>query len=462
MRFRQLLSTGSRTVRASLHSPGAASWAWINERRDGGTGLGWAVVGAAAGLLGVAIVAMWVLSSYFGVDVAGSISFPGADGWCDTATVGLGVHCFGDFSAIRFDSLFAAPNAVEAVYPLSTRLVRLPFFLIDRVAGFQTALVAYVVVSGVCILAPLFWAVKEARWSLKPVVVVAVGVGTAPFLFLMDRGNIIALIVPALFFALLGLVRDRPWMVAIAVIVASSVKPQFALLGFALLALRHWWPALVSLGGSIAIVILPFGLLGQGAVGGVSGWLHAASGWAKGHDLSTGWPTNASFPRVIYLLGHLGDAGNLKEAAAHDELIATIVAAVVCGLVTLVLLVAGRGLPPLALGIGFTTMASLAVPVSYGYYLVFAIPVVAIVFRLGLKGWLDLRSARVAAILLSVAIVLGLTPLLIPLASGTQSIAVSLVPILAAYAWLAFLVALAIWGALSLRRTVQSNLGLGG
>lgn len=46
----------------------------------------------------------------------------------------------------------------------------------------------------------------------------------------LDRGNLLELVVPLLRLALDGLVRDSPWVVALATAAAASINPQLALL----------------------------------------------------------------------------------------------------------------------------------------------------------------------------------------------------------------------------------------
>lgn len=414
---------------------------------DDGSRLGRGIIGALGALLGLAAAVAWVLGAYLKVDVAAALSFNSQDGWCAAPNEGVGIHCWGDFSSIRFESFTSEPSAPEAVYPLASRLVRLPFLAVTDIAGFQAALITFVVVSALCVVSPLVWAVRRAPWSTKPLVVTVAGIATAPTMMLLDRGNILALAVPLLLIALVGLVRDTPLTVALATIAAASIKPQFALIGAGLLALHHWRAAALTFAGSVVLVVAPYLLQGDRWVTAVADWLHAASTWSASQPLSASWPNNISLPHVLYLVTHAGpwrSSPVVSGLADRDYLIASVGVAVV---VVAVVVLAGRSLPPLASGASLLAVACLVSPLTYAYYAIFMVPVVAVVFRHGVDDWpRATRLDRSMPVLLAVALVLGLSPLLVPLGATLTPPTVSLLPLLSTGAWAVFLVTLAIWG----------------
>lgn len=418
----------------------------------GGSRFGWNIVGILMGFLGLSLVVAWVLGSYFRLDVAAMISFRGNDGACSLPREGVGLHCWGDFAAIRFSALTSPPQGPEAVYPISSRILRIPFFAISSIGGFQASLFAFVIASAACVISPLVWAVQHTPWALKFVVVTAAGVATAPFLMVVDRGNVLGLIVPMLFLSLLGLVSEKPWIVTIAVVVAASVKPQFALLSVVLLALRHWRPAMTALGGSIAIVVVPYLVLGGKSLQGISDWLDAARGWSGTQPLSVGSPGNISLPRALYLVVHSGPWRDAPLLSTVTDSTYTATCWALLAVIVSILVYSGRHLPPLALGVCFLTISSLALPLTFAYYAVFMIPVIAIIFRLGLDDWpAKTLWDRVVPVLLSAALVLGLSPLLVPLGASLTPPVASLLPVLSTCFWAAFLGAVAIWGLLRMQ-----------
>jgi len=411
---------------------------------DGASRLGSTITGTLAALLGVAVPVAWILGSYLRIDISTVLSTSGDDGWCTLGQEGIGVHCWGDFSAIRFSSFNSTPSGPEAVYPLASRLVRLPFLALSDIAGFQAALITFVVVSALCVLSPLIWAVRRTPWAAKPVVVTVAGVATAPAIMLLDRGNILALTVPLMLLALLGLVRDSPWMVAVATIAASSIKPQLVLIGVGLLALHHWRAAAVTFLGSGAVLTAPYFVLGDHWYTGLTEWLQAASRWSANQPLSTIWPNNISLPHVLYLVAHTGPWHSLSVVRGSVDRDYLVASAAIGAVVVAVIALSGRKLPRLASGVALLALACVCSPLTYAYYGVFMLPVFAIVYRYGVEDWpRETRLDRTMPVLLASAVVLGLSPLIIPLGGSPTA---SLLPVLSTGAWAIYLGALSVWG----------------
>lgn len=417
--------------------------ALAGEISDGASRLGWAVVGVLAPLLGVAVLASWIYSSYADIDVPASFGQVGNDGGC---AHGLGVHCWSDFAATRYASMFAPPSIWEILYPPSARVLRVPFFAIDQWFGEQAGLITYSAVAILCLLGPIVWAVRHIPWTSKPVVLVVAGVATTPFLFAWDRGNVLILTVPFLFLATWAFVRDRPWLVAACVIVISMVKPQFVVVGFVLVAVRAWWPAVVAIVGSGLAIVLSFFLYGPAWWSELRGWVDNTLDFSA-RELSWDWPTNISLAHALRWLSEAGPWGALIDLpdAAYSRS-----AFVILGVVALIVLIVGRRLPRLLIATVFLAIPCIALGTSFGYYAVFVFPVFAILFRDGLRGW-PARGALRATLVWSVvaALVASLTTLLLPAGpplAPTPSIVVygSAFPVLGVLAWCVHLIAIAV------------------
>ena len=420
------------------------------ERRPGdpsgflGSPFGAAMLGVLSTLLGVSVVTAWVLASYFKVDIPRLLSFDSADGWCDPARDGVGQHCFGDWAVIRVPSLTADGLTAESVYPLSARLVRLPFMALDALAGQRATLLVFLAVSVVCLLLPAWWAARPVRWELRPVVIAVLGLITAPVLMVLDRGNILGLAIPFCFLAVLGLVQDRPLMVVVGTIAAASIKPQFALLAFGLVAPRHWRWALGAAAGSVAIVLLPFAMYGSRALVRLEAWINGVGNWSASLRLDDPSHTVVSAPRALWLLKHPSSWGTWDAALpSYASTLYLAMAVALAVLVVVLLLIAGRRTSPFLVASALLAVASLVTPLAFAYYQVFAVVVVALAFRLPpeVSGVGD-RSApwpdKVVTITLGCALALGLTPLAVPIGVAPTS----LVPVLSTLAWLCFLVVL--------------------
>src|SRR5262249_22599064 len=79
-----------------------------------------------------------------------------------------------------------------------------------------------------------------ARGLERLVVFVALGAAAIPAWMTIDRGNSVGFVVPIALVFLVALCRRRWGLVAIMVVLAALVKPQFAVLAVALFAARQW------------------------------------------------------------------------------------------------------------------------------------------------------------------------------------------------------------------------------
>ncbi len=409
------------------------------------------IIGALAALLGVTVVINWMLASYTDVDVAGSLSTLGQDAWCTPGSVGLGWHCWGDYTGIVFSSLTDAPRGAEIVYPLGTRLVRLPFLAAQTLWGVQAGLVLFLLVGFLCLALPLAWALRSKPWPTRAVEFTVACVATAPFLIVLDRGNMLVLAVPLLMAFLIALIRDQQWVLVGAVVAASTVKPQFAVLALALVTLRHWRAFGVSIAGVLVAFAVPYALLGGDGYLAFRDWVRESGTWTREHLVSLDWPTNLSFAHAVNSwvtsLAHVDPDGL--------ESISRIAAFLGAGVVLAILAVRGDRLPRIVTGAAFLCLVSLTLPTSYGYYGVFAIPIAAVILRRNADGtaWVP-RPRPIPAAALAGAVVLTLTPLILPrppvltTPSGDAFLIGSWTPLLATTAWMLFL-AIVVVGALT-------------
>jgi len=446
-------------MRAAVHSDWRPGDIFFGASRAG-----WATIGILGLLLGPAILVAWVLSSYLQVEVPASMSFVGNDGWCDRS-VSVGVHCWGDYSSIHFATLRGTPSDPEAVYPLSTRLLRLPFFAAESLLGFRVGLLLFVIVSAICILLPVLWSVRSTPWFAKGVVLSIVGLGSAPFLILWDRGNVLALTVPFLLLAVVALIRDRPWLAVVAIVIASSAKPQLALLAVALVAARAWVPAVVAGAASVGVVVGSFFAFSSSGWAAMLEWIRSAGEWSASQSLDQDWPVNISGSRALYLVAEAIPGSGQWLPGVPDSVFTLLVFALF-GITTLAIAAAGRSMPPFASAIAMLAIACLASPLSYAYYGVFALVVVAIMIRDGFVGWPTKRPlGKILIVSLIAALVLSLTPLVVPLGgtvvpeTGPPRVVVSLLPILGTGAWLIFLAAVAAWSITELRNRFRVKRG---
>ena len=142
------------------------------------------------------------------------------------------------------------------------------------------------------------------------------------------------------------------------------------------------------------------------------------------------WPTNSSLSKGIYWIEYLSRLVLGKETSRSwtdsHQWLATLI---LVGIIFILAFFARKKIEPIFIGITFVAVASMVTPVSWSYYLVFAIPIAALVVRDPLKsfssslefqGILDGTaklswSEKVAFILLLMSTLLTLTRVLTPI-----------------------------------------------
>lgn len=331
----------------------------------------------------------FVLTQYYSVDVLSSILYPAQDCWLGLPT-NIGRHCFNDYTIVIAAGMrpnpwvpleFSHPVLAPIRYPAAGMVPQVAFGLLGKwLSAPRLGLLGYLLVLTIAVLTPAVWAARGARGLERLVVFVACGAVAVPAWFAVDRGNSVGFVVPIALAYLVALSRQRWGLVAAMVVLAALVKPQFAVLGVALLVGRQWR------------------LTGVAVIGGVATNLAAYLLWPRDfpqtilqsvHNLPANDASsvvelnNVSFARLLLAIPDTiaaSNSGGTVQAgflAAPRALLGYGILAVVAASV----LALGRRIPPVAAGIVLLATASLSETVSYPYYLVFALPIAALVVR---------------------------------------------------------------------------------
>ena len=212
---------------------------------------------------------LWVYGSYFKGDPYSYISFAGEDGWCDPTSEALGVHCFGDYSAIRFTGFLDQVSGPESVYlPLSriaTFFVSIPISLLGFQIGItlSAVLIYFILVGGT---------IRLTDGKISPMMGLYLGL-CLPVVVAVDRLNTIWLAYLLLLAALAT--SKRTYFPIILVLLAALVKPIFCLFVYPFLPmiLRKYGfrKSLLNLSGIMYLYLLSIYL------------------WLKAVNLSSGW-----------------------------------------------------------------------------------------------------------------------------------------------------------------------------
>ncbi|WP_006247525.1 hypothetical protein [Mycolicibacterium tusciae] len=336
-----------------------------------------------------------VLVQYFSVDAPSSmLAFSYADCFLDWG-MNIGRHCFSDYTIpVGFGMrpnpwdpypLFMPPTYQPASsnYPAAGMVPQVAFGLLGKWLGMPLlGLLAYLLALTIAVFIPAVWAARGARGLERIVVFVACGAVAIPAWAVIDRGNSIGFVVPITLVFLVALCRQRWGLVAVMVVLAALVKPQFVVLAVVLLAARQWRMTGLAVVGATASNVVAYLLWPQDFPGTIVQSARNVLGFS-GFDTGLG-PANVSFTRAILLIPDTVAAlssgtGQPPEGflAGPRSILGYAILIVVVGSV----LALGRRMPPVMAGIVLLATASLFPAVSLRYYLVFALPIAALIAR---------------------------------------------------------------------------------
>ena len=345
-------------------------------------------------LVGITAPIFWMLSSYFKIDIAASLIFRGDDGWCDPATQGLGVHCFGDFS-----ERWLVGNAKDLPWGGNLELSPIGPF-ITFTANRAATLIAPQVVLGIVVISYALMMLIPAvisswRYSLTTKFIVLSGFGllTYPFLAALDRLNNVAFLAPILLLYLVALCKAHYNLVVLSVVLASAVKPQLMLLVIALIAMREWRRSLVAIMGGISTVALLVVAAGKFDLDRIRQYISAIMSYKAdfgSSNIETVLTPNISISHAMYQISQYLDpllihvtGGRLSPSELIKEHSSLIQIAVLL-LVTGVLSVYGAMYGSIYLGSVVICLSCLVLGDYVGaYYLIFAIPIAAVLLKFG-------------------------------------------------------------------------------
>ncbi|OBI89840.1 glycosyltransferase family 87 protein [Mycobacterium asiaticum] len=335
----------------------------------------------------------FVLTQYFSVDVISSLLYFPEDCWRDWGAK-IGRHCFSDYiwqadAALRADPwkpypVFLPPDyrPYNNPYSAAATVPHAAFGLLGKLLGSaRLGLLAYLLALTVAVLSPAVWAARGARGLERVVVFVTCGVAAIPAWTVIDRGNSLGFLVPIALVFLIALQRRRWGLVALMIVLASLVKPQFAVLVFALFAARQWrWGGIAAIGGVVTNVAA-YLLWPQDFPGTVLQSVHNALG--SGSFQALVLHVNVSFGRGLLLIPDAIKA-NASGGVVPEGYLAGLrsqIGYVVLLVIVISVLALGRRISPAMVGIVLLSAASLFPALSHRYYLVFVLPVAALIVR---------------------------------------------------------------------------------
>ncbi|GAB3015117.1 DUF2029 domain-containing protein [Mycobacterium bourgelatii] len=382
----------------------------------------------------VSAVTAYVLIQCYSVDVVSTLLLAPQDCFLDWERIGR--HCFSDYAMIATagvqpkpaDYLIALPPDYRPTAMGTWAPARLPYMLFAFPAHLlgvpRLGLVTYLVGLAAAVLSPAIWAARGAQGLERIVVFVALGVAAIPGWGALDRGNSTGFIVPIALVFLVSLIRQRWGLVTLMVILAVLIKPQFAVLGAVLLAARQWRWAGIGIVGVAISNVFAFLLWPQGFPGTIMQSIHNIvefnNSFGGLHDTR-----NVSFGRALMLIPDSIKSYQTGGKIPGDFLAGprTMVGFAVLVVVVIAVLSLGRRIPPPMVGIVLLATATFSPAYSAYYYLVFVLPVAALIVRApdgppgtGIFNWpaTGAHGRRVIGICLSFAAALGIVHIALP------------------------------------------------
>lgn len=346
-------------------------------------------------LLGTAISAatVFILIQYYGVDALSSLFYVPQDcmaNWGEN----VGRHCFSDYAlpagfgmrANPWDPypVYLPPDFKPAMnnYPAAGMLPHLIFGLLGQLLSApRVGLFGYLFALTVACLTPAVWSARGARGMEQVVVFLVCGAAAVPVWMAVDRGNSVGFVVPIALALLVALCRRRWGLVAIMAVLAALVKPQFALLVVALFAARQWRLGCAAAVGTIMSNLAAYVLWPRDFPHTIIQSIHNTFGY--GSPTATVNGGNVSFGKGLLTIPDTIKGFELGGPVPDSFLAGprSTIGYAVLAVVVVSVLVLGERIPPVMTGIVLLATASLFPPLSCRYYLVFVLPVAALVLR---------------------------------------------------------------------------------
>ena len=226
--------------------------------------------------LGICFVMGWFITFYMQIPTSQILSASAADSFLPhgiSLSPAIGIHYFTDFEAFVLHGRYStSPYSPHAIF--STAYGPLAIFIAkvcDTIVGWPGAVFLFLSTSAALFIAAVYRLVGR---TLPALLLGLLLLFTGPSIISMDRGNFDYLM--AGFFVLFcyGLLRDRPLLTIIPLIVVASIKCYTIVLVLILLRERRWKESVLSCGLTLAGYFIGFLAVGGGFFANVRGFLH--------------------------------------------------------------------------------------------------------------------------------------------------------------------------------------------
>jgi len=311
-----------------------------------------------------------LIPSYFGLTPSsGIVLFQVSDGWCDSKTQGIGLHCFGDYYYPLNFTESTNPWDIEGSPPYSAAALIIFTIFNELSILFNNAALGLYMFLLTPVFFLLFIFIQSYRKFKFPFIYVvllfAFTAASGPFLFAFDRGNSILLALPLTILLMKNYIAKNYTTFLVVLVLMTFVKIQFILFLLILLTTRDVLKFFIF--GSLTIIlnIIPFLFFDKDIIYNIKAYLKTFINF-QDYSLPGTLDFNLSLPNSMAIL----DRFILGSPTSDISYPPTIISLLCLVLVCLFLWTRGNKLDPIHNFLVITLFIILAPNVSYTYYLI--------------------------------------------------------------------------------------------
>jgi hypothetical protein len=318
--------------------------------------------------VGLSFIGILILGSYYDQPITQALSFTVQDN--ERFDSGLGLHSFGDFQDIRYSlPTEKYPNVWINSYSAYPPASLIPNFLAKIVQlefGVQKSLYVYLFALICCLSVPAVYAARTIKTTTEKVLAfLLLSIFTQPVIMAFDRGNSVAFALPFIFFFALNFLRQRIYLASIFLVGATAVRPQFILLGLALLITRGTKAIIASTISSLSIFFVSFLFMPGPYSTNIQSWYSNLRNYANGSSAAYVFPANLSLSTSF--------GGFISPAWYSKSMV------VVLSFIILIFYIFKTSTDRPRILIISLSLPTLIPAVTYGYYSIFVIVIAAFI-----------------------------------------------------------------------------------
>jgi hypothetical protein len=347
------------------------------------------IVAVLLPIQGVSLFMWWVAGSYLGFDIFASRSYWSSDDLCNPNTQGLGVHCWSDYYALAIALESGNPYFMGddvTLYPAAA-LVPFMFFkwLTDLTGVAWLGLVAYLLFMTGMISYSVWVATNRQSFEKRVLIFSTLVLLSPPVLTMLDRGNSVGLLIPALIWLFASIRNHKSTQTVISLALLSLIKPQYGILALAFILAGRGKEGSRALGLGLTLNILPFLVFWPREFpNNLYIWATTFINYQEYGSITGFWPQNISFSQAIYMLFyslHVATGGQLQPALNVIESNQGLWGFLVLLLVIALVFLLRKKLTITQVSIIVVSAISMTSAISYYYYAVVAIPFLLILHK---------------------------------------------------------------------------------